>query len=158
MKFMIPSFLFDFKFHKYTYANIDNMFVGLLSDEKCVNYVQIKNTPHYRYAISYLNDSSHKNEHKKKYIDYLKIQADEHTIEKFEALINSIKENGYDSEKSPILVWRHWSRPMPIQRLGIADGCHRLAILAALGHSEICVAIILRKENIFERVIKKFKK
>ena len=158
MKFMIPNFLCDFKFKEFTYVEICNLYVGLLSNKNIVNYVKIKNTPHYKYAQSYIFDTSDKNEHKKNYINYLKIQSAEHTIEKFEDLINNMKENGYNSERSPILVWRHWSRPLPLKRLDVADGFHRLAILSALGYSNISVAILIRKENIFKRIINKFKK
>jgi hypothetical protein len=158
MKPVIPNFLYNFKLIGYKNVEISNLYVGLLSNKHSLDYVNIEKTPHHKLAKSYIFNSLNKDELKKEYINYLKIQSTSHAIGKFENLINDIKNNGYNFEESPILVWRHWSRPLPLNRLDVADGFHRLAILSALGYSKINVAVIKRKENFLKRIANKLKR
>lgn len=150
---LIPNFLDDFKFKEIKKVEISNLFVGLLSKNNSIDYVRIKNTPHHKFAQSYIFDSSNKEELKNEYINYLNIQPTEHSVEKFESLIDNIKINGYDFKTTPILVWRHWTRPLPLKRYDVADGFHRLAVLSALGYLNICVTMIEKKDNVYKRAI-----
>lgn len=158
---IIPDYLsIDFKVHvrKIVHINLLNVGIQLLhSDEK--KYTCIYDTPHYMHACHIINDDPLKVSHGyKNYDHYASLNVNVCTEEEFTGLINSINENRYDWEKRPILVFRHWKRPLPIGRWDVADGFHRLAVLAALGERRIKVVTLRPKKNLFQRFSEHYRK
>ena len=152
----LPSFINkNFYFSYFKIININKLFVGVRNSKIGeLEYLNIKKTPHYLFASNYLELSNiSEGEDCKSYHDYIKSNPDDlRSKGKFESLINSIRENGYNFHESPILVFYTFKRPLPFGRWDVLDGFHRLAILAALGNKNIEVAILKRKQSIFKRL------
>ena len=158
-KISLPSFINKFFYSfKLKRVKIENLFVGLNNSKtRKTEYINIKNTPHYFFALKYiesrnippLNDFII-------YQDYIDSNPeDPRSKVKFLSLIDSIMKNGYNFEESPILVFYSFKRPFPFQRWDVADGFHRLAILAALGNENIKVLILKRRQSVFMRLKKR---
>ena len=154
---MIPDFLKEnFYFSHFNIINIDRLYVGVIDlNLGNIKYINIKKTPHYYFVCEYLGI---KNKHKEStinYYNYIKSNPlDPRFKQKFIELINSINKNGYDFKKSPILVFNTLKRPFPFGRFDVADGFHRLSILAALDSKKINVAVLKRNQSIFLRLKK----
>ena len=157
----LPSFLSNFFYvFEFRDVKIEKLFVGLrYSDKRKIEYLNILKTPHYFFALNNIDSKIKflKNEpiNYQSYID--SNQDDPRSKERFTVLIDSIKKNGYNFKESPILVFRTFKRPLPLDRWDVADGFHRLAILAALGNKSIKVAILKRKQSFFTRLKQKIK-
>jgi len=157
-KITIPIFLKkDFIFSHFKVVNIDRIYVGLInSNLGKIKYINIKKTPHYYFVCDYLGIKNKHEESVISYCDYIKSNPlDPRSKQKFIELINSININGYNFKESPILVFKTFKRPFPFGRFDVADGFHRLSILAALGYENINVAVLKRKQSIFTRLKKK---
>jgi len=154
----IPNFLNEnFYFSHFKVLNIDRLYVGLKdSNIGNIKYVNIKKTPHYYFVCEYLGTQ---NKHKENIIDYndyiRSTTLDPRSKSKFIELINSINKNGYDFKESPILVFNTLKRPFPFGRFDVADGFHRLSILAALNTINIKVAVVKQNQSIFRRLKKR---
>lgn len=157
-RLVLPEFLSsDFYFGQYITVKIEKLYVGLVSSSnRGVIYLSIFKTPHYHFAKNVISggaaglitgyesykDYAYRNRH------MLMLSEEE-----FIQLIENIRTNGYDWKNKPIFVFRHWSRPFPIGRWDVADGFHRLAVLAALGEKSVKVATLRYKKTIFKRVV-----
>lgn len=155
---VIPDFLSEsFSVGCAKTVRIQDLYVGLKSvTSRKTIYVNIKDTPHYNFVISVLNNvpeveiSGYKN-----YENYININPHPCSRTKFIDLINSMKRSGYDWENKPILVSKHWKRPFPLSRWDVLDGFHRFAVLAAFGQQKINVVTLRRKRNAFGRFLLK---
>lgn len=134
-------------------VHINRLYVGLLSiSGGLVNYVHVYDTPHYTFVRQILEgDVKGSISGYRDYDNYRSIHSHACSNEAFRKLIISIEKNGYDYENRPILVFRSWRRPWPLNRWNVADGFHRLAVLAAMGERYIHVATLKQKKNIFHR-------
>ncbi len=157
-KIELPSFLENtYHFKDYRVVDIYCLYVGLLSvNSDKTKYVSIFETPHFMFANYIIHGTLVKAVHGyKDYLHYRSIHQQSHTEEGFKQLIENIMTVGYDYEKKPILVFRYWKRLLPIGRWDVADGFHRLAVLAALGKQKIRVATIVNNINILHRALKR---
>jgi len=154
----IPNFLKqNFYFSHFKVLNIDRLYVGLIdSNITSIKYINIKKTPHYYFVCEYLGI---KIKHKENIIDYndyiIANPLDLRSKSKFIELINSINKNGYNFNNSPILVFNTIKRPFPFGRYDVADGFHRLSILAALNIINIEVAVLKQKQSVLMRLKKR---
>ena len=154
-QFKIPSFLENsFRIHKYRTVEIDNLFVGLLAMQGAgISYVKIYDTPHYIFAKHVISGEPIEANHGyRSYDHYASINQSARTEKEFIKLIESISEISYDHKKRPVLVFRTWRRMYPLNRWEVADGFHRLAILAALGHERLTVATLRPKYTVVKRI------
>tara|TARA_B110000114_G_scaffold185225_1_gene231379 strand:- start:1391 stop:1930 length:540 start_codon:yes stop_codon:yes gene_type:complete len=152
----IPSFIeTNFIFSCVKSVKIRKVYIGLTdTNSKKIRYVNIKSTPHYKFACDYLKNKYKINE--SRYVNYIKSNPkDFRSTEKFIKLIDSFNKSGYNYEEFPVLVFKTLKRPFPFGRFDVADGFHRLSILAALGYENINVAVLKRKQSIFTRLKKK---
>jgi hypothetical protein len=147
------EFLNQHIFYKFCLTSINNLYVGLINHYGSdIRYVPVIKTPHFVYARYVL-----KNEPMKilgnyqSYAHYRSIHPQSHSQEGFNSLIKSIQTRGYDWRQNPILVFRHWRRPLPFNRWDVADGFHRLAVLAALGEKSVKVGVLRNKKSLYER-------
>ncbi len=152
----LPPFLSDlYVFKCYKLVSINQFYVGLYDIEgRVVKYVPVIETPHYMFVKSIITNSNEQSIYDfRDYEHYRTICPSACSVKKFIELIESIKSNGYDSDNKPILVFRTLRRPYPLVRWDVADGFHRLAILAALGESSIRVATLRTKKPMINKVI-----
>ena len=150
----MPSHLEStFQIRGYRSVALDNLFVGLsLPDNDRVAYVMVRDTPHFLFASHMIHGRSIRPIHGyRNYEHYAAINDDVCTQREFINLINTIRDNSYNHRESPILVFRSWRRMFPLNRWDVADGFHRLAILAALGQERLMVGILRRKHNMVVR-------
>lgn len=152
----LPAFLADrYEFHDDRVVSMRHLYVGLLParGRKAI-YVSIVSTPHYAFARQILTGETAGPV--AGYADY-QGYASRHprtcSARVFEDLIASIKTNGYDAEERPILVFRFWRRPWPPTRWDVADGFHRLAVLAAMGETRVRVATLKPRRSAWQRFI-----
>ena len=141
-------------------VNVDSLRVGLIDiNSGHVSYILINKTPHYYFAKSIIDSE-------KKFdiggYDYLNYNhyfevnpKNASTPEQFIELTKKIIEQGYDFTNFPVLVYRHYSRPLPLWHLDVVDGFHRLAVLAALGETEIMVCKLKYKHSFIARLFNK---
>ena len=107
-------------------------------DRSSLRYVAVQATPHYGFARHILGESSTPNvPHYPDYDAYVAQHGGGAGTDDFRALVGSIRDNGYDGRRHPILVFRHWRRRIPRGRWDVADGFHRLAVLAALDYERV---------------------
>lgn len=153
----VPDFLPGFVFVAYRLVSIHMLYVGLLNVNKGeVKYVSVYQTPHYLYAKRAIDRGlSCDVAQSQSYPNYRKIHPQSHSVERFDSLIQSMLKTGYDAETSPILVFRHWRRVVPFGRWDVADGFHRLAILAAMGEQKVVVGLLKRRNQMHKRLINK---
>lgn len=157
-KISIPDFLKkDFYFSHFRVVNINKIYVGIInSKSRKIEYVNIKKTPHYNFVLNFIGVYRISKSGTTDYNRYIKSNLSEHRSEqKFINLIESMDNNGYQYDESPILVFKSLKRAFPLGRFDVADGFHRLAILAALNSTNIKVAILKRRQNVFLRIINK---
>ena len=157
----LPRFLsVEFKLGDYKEVPISCLRVGLIGNSaNNIKYVSIENTPHYSFALNFIHNlNTQKTFEYLSYECYVEAHPSTCSSEQFIDLIHKIKKNGYNSKSNPIMVFRHWSRPFPLKSLDVADGFHRLAILAALGKTKIRVCKLEYKYNIFLRIFRKLYK
>ena len=148
----IPSFLKNnFHFSHYKTIPIDKLFVGFHDSQlNYLKYINIKESPHYFSASQYLRKN---NKSLLSYKKYIKLNPDDPRSElDFINLIISIKSNGYNFNEYPILVFKSYKRLFPLGRYEVADGFHRLSILAALGVNKLNVAVLKRNKSILNRI------
>lgn len=152
----LPAFLQStFQLDRFCTINITYLRVGvkqLVSGK--IRYVSVDETPHYmfvRYILQGTQPTAAQGY--RDYTHYISVHPHSCTEEAYRELIASIKDNGYDSENQPILVFRWWRRPWPPGRWDVADGFHRLAVLAALGEQSITVRKLRPRKNIVRRAI-----
>ena len=151
---ILPEFLNNFDLDDYEQQKIERIFVGKLDEDGKISYVSIFYTPHYELASAIFAGSTGKLQlARRQYLEYLKIQETSHSLLKFEELCSSIRTGGYDWRIRPILVFSDLRRPFPLFRRDVADGFHRLAVLAALGYENINVLKLKRKDNIYQRLV-----
>ena len=138
----------------YRIVNISNLYVGIIYPDLTKNFVKITKTPHYQFAMNILH--GHTVVPVSGYQDY------EHYVElnwhpcdsaSFVKLIRSIQEEGYDADNRPILVAKSLWRPLPVNRLDVIDGFHRLAVLAALGTKKFKVLKMRNRVSGFRRLL-----
>jgi hypothetical protein len=135
-------------------VKVSKLYVGYAKG-KNINYTNVKNTIHYKFASSELKLVGDLD---KEYNDYhLNTGHDTNSVS-YRRLIRVISEDGYNSKDYPILVYRSLSRPYPIKRWDVIDGFHRLAILSALGVEEVEVVVCKYKyknkiKQIFQNII-----
>jgi hypothetical protein len=151
----IPEFLAtEFCFDAFDLINISNLYVGLrpVSGGRVV-YVLVYKTPHYVFARNVLfKEDLYSVSGYRSYKQYSEINLRTCSEKQFVGLIKDITDNGYDWKNRPILVFRHWSRLFPLGRWDVADGFHRIAVLAALGEKNIKVGTLRYKYNAGARV------
>ena len=155
----IPPFLeTNFIFSHFKIVSVDKVYVGLInSNLEKIKYVNVKKSPHYYFVCEYLGIKSSYKQSTINYFDYIKSNTRDLKSEiKFIQLIESIKKNGYNYKENPILVYRTIKKPFPLGRFFTADGFHRLSILAALGHKNINVGVLKRKQSFISRLKKRF--
>jgi hypothetical protein len=155
----IPEFLMsEFIFDDFDYVDVKNLYVGLLSiSENCVIYVPVHKTPHYVFARNVIfNEKTHSISGYEHYKHYSEKNPDACSEKRYISLIKDIANNGYDWKNRPILVFQNWRRPFPRARKDVADGFHRLAVLAALGENKVCVGTLRYKHNVVCRMKRKF--
>jgi len=152
---VLPEFLSsDFYFDQFITVNIEKLYVGLLSaSDGKVMYLPIFKTPHYHFAKNAISGgAAGPITGYESYKDYAYRNRHMCSEEEFIELIENMRTHGYDWQNKPIFVFRHWSRPFPIGRWDVADGFHRLAILAALGEKKVKVGILRYKHSFIERL------
>lgn len=137
-------------------VDLSLLYVGLVvSGKDKTVYVNIVESPHYMFARYVLFGEEYNTVSGfESYDQYALFSHHACTEALFVELVCSIIRNGYQFECNPILVYRHWRRPFPLGRWDVADGFHRLAILAALGFKRIPVCFLSRRENICQRIFK----
>ena len=159
---VLPDYLeCNFAFNGFHLVKIKHLYAGLIMavSDKYLKYVPVEETPHYIFARHILKgDSLRCSNGYTDYRHYIAMNPRPLAEETFIRIIHDIKTNGYDWEKGPIFVFRHWSRPLPFGRWDVGDGLHRLSILAALGENQIRVATLCAKHNIFTRLFHRIKK
>jgi len=148
----LPLFLQkQFEIGELANIHIDDIFVAVKSSSlKTITYTSIYSTPHYFFIKNYLKNESRltiDNSYQKYTVD----NSDACSSEDFIHLADSINNNGYSHEFKPIYVFKHWTRALPFGRFDVADGFHRLAIIAVLGHTTVTVCKLKYKYNIFFR-------
>jgi hypothetical protein len=144
-KFLAPDLCFD----AFYLINIANLYVGLrqVSGGRVV-YVLVYKTPHYVFARNVLfKENLYPVSGYQSYKQYSEINPTACSGKQFVDLIRDVTDNGYDWKNRPILVYRHWSRLFPLGRWDVADGFHRLAVLAAIGEKNIIVGTLRYKYN-----------
>ena len=160
----LPKFVNnEFKFNCFSIVKIENIYVGLkpIYISKPI-YTSIYKTPHYAFAKQII--SGQKVDQQTGYSDYKhysQINKTSCSEEKYCDLIDSFLKTGYDWQQNPILVFKNWRRPVPFNRWDVADGFHRLAILAALDFQIINVGLLKYKFNYTHRAknfLKRFAK
>jgi len=136
-------------------VNIDRLYVGLLPvSGRLASYVPVYDTPHYSFARHILEGVKWESVNGyRDYVHYASLHAHASTEDVFRELIFSIKRSGYDSTNRPIFVFRSWRRPWPLSRWDVADGFHRLAVLAAMGEEFITVRKLRPRKNVMRRGI-----
>ncbi len=158
---LIPLFLTEnFDFDEFDTVEISRLYVGLLpSSGGKAEYYSIRQTPHYVYARHILNKKkiTHTNGYES-YEQYVSANHPSKSVDRFSKLCMEIVSNGYDWRNRPIFVFRNYSRPFPFDRWDVADGFHRLAILAALGEERLIVAKLRSKYTVVERFIRRLKR
>lgn len=151
----MPAFLADrFQFRDYRLVPMRRLYIGLLppTGGRAV-YVPVTETPHYAFALKILTGrvippvGGYQD-----YEHYTSLNPKACTAGAFGELIESIKTNGYDSTGRPILVFRIWRRPWPPVRWDVADGFHRLAVLAAIGEETVLVGTLRARSSLCRRV------
>ena len=155
----LPDFLYKcFKFSSFRNVNLDIIFVGLLPiGGGRAKYVPVTETPHFmlaRYIL--LGESIETVRGYKDYAHYIAVNPRINAENNFSKLIKSIRDIGYDPEKGPILVFRSWRRLFPLKRWDVADGFHRLAILAAIGERSVLVGELRTKRSLIRRLRDRF--
>ncbi|HRS10915.1 MAG TPA: ParB/RepB/Spo0J family partition protein [Sedimentisphaerales bacterium] len=152
----LPVFLADrYQFHDYRVISMHRLYVGLLptSGHK-PTYVSVIRTPHYAFARQVLTgEAAAPVAGYDDYQQYASRHRRTSSPRAFEDLIASIRTNGYDAEEHPILVFRFWRRPWPLTRWDVADGFHRLAVLAAMGETKVRVATLKPRRSAWQRFI-----
>jgi hypothetical protein len=154
----IPEFLMsEFCFDDFDLVDIINLYVGLVSvSGDCVVYVPVYNTPHYVFVRNVIyNEDICPAAGYQNYKHYLKTNPSACSERQFMRLIKDITDNGYDWKNRPILVFRNWRRYFPRGRRDVADGFHRLAVLAALGENKIKVGVLRYQHNVLSRMKKR---
>lgn len=136
-------------------VKVSKLYVGYVFTNK-VNYINVKNTIHYKYAVEEILNL--KSGLENKYNDYHKKTGHNTNSISYRKLIRNIKDTGYNSNLFPILVYRSLSRIYPLKRWDVIDGFHRLAILSAMGHEEVEVAVCKYKyknklKKIFQKLV-----
>lgn len=154
---LAPSLARAFSVDRYLLADIDHLFVCLwLREDDRKAYVPIGETPHYAFVRQVLlGESIWPARGYDSYSQYIRLHPHPCTEERFIELIESFRTSGYDAEARPILVFRSWRRPYPLTRWTVADGFHRLAILAAMGERCIPVATLKPKKDILSRFLER---
>ena len=152
---MIPEFLARrFIIDGLRVVDVDRLYVGLLPlAGSAINYVSIYDTPHFLFVRHILHGAPV--QPISEYVDYshyITVHSHPCTEQHFRELITSIVRNGYDKTNKPIMVFRSWRRLWSPTRWDVADGFHRLAILAAMGERSIQVVTLQQRKNIFQRV------
>ena len=151
----LPSFIrSSFVYVGIESVKVSDLYVGLLSmnEVTAIKYVSIFDTPHFAYACHVLHNQ--KLSSKFTYLDYLRykeLHSQSHSEAGFNSLIYSMLKGGYDWQTRPVLVFRNWRRLYPFHRRDVADGFHRLAILAAMGEENIKVGLLHHKYSVIER-------
>ena len=148
-KFLAPDLCFD----AFDLINISNLYVGLrpITGGRTV-YVLVFKAPHYVFARNVLfKEDLYPVSGYQSYRQYSEINQRGCSEKQFVGLIKDITDNGYDWENRPILVFRNWRRFFPLGRWDVADGFHRLAVLAALGEKNIKVGTLRYKHNAVAR-------
>lgn len=151
-----PTFLADtYLLYERITVDIDNIRVRLISaTTKRVVYVHVTETPHYIFARHIVaGDSLRDISGYSSYVEYSELDGNRCNEAKYVELISRMKTNGYDWVCNPILVYRRWSRFYPIHCWNVADGFHRLAILAAIGERNIKVVSLKNKHGLMMRII-----
>ena len=145
---------------KYINVNIRMLYVGLVqASNKKIKYVPIQKTPHYLFAKSVLTGKPI--QPVSDYDSYSRyLIHNPHTCSEndFIKLINEMHLMGYDWQSHPILVFRHWRRPLPFGRWDVADGFHRLAVLSALGETYFPVFSLQYKYSLWRRFLHTFRR
>ncbi len=152
----LPLFLDkDFIIKENCTLELPVLYVGLLHIVAGLpQYVSVFDTPHYFFARHVLFGERIKPiSGYLDYAHYAKVNSHAWSENKFVGLISSISESGYKFEQHPIFVFRHWRRPLPIGRWDMDDGFHRLAVLAALGKTEISVRTLRAKNTSMNRLL-----
>jgi hypothetical protein len=157
-QFILPGFLSDqFQVDKLEMVNVCSLRVGLVDlNSGCIRYIPVNRTPHYYFVKSVINNESELELGGCGYLNYShysEVNSKTCPPGQFIELINKIIEGGYNYTHCPILAFRHWRRPLPISRLDVADGFHRLSVLAALGETKIMVCKLKYKNNIILRFV-----
>ncbi|MDB2389803.1 ParB/RepB/Spo0J family partition protein [Alphaproteobacteria bacterium] len=156
---ILPYFLDDFIFSDYRVVKLENIYIGYAYPNNTTQYKSIFSTPHFKLAKYLCNPNEEDlNLLKQDYKQYHSNSDESEKLKKFMNLIFEIQSNGYNWKDTPILVLRNWRRPLPLNRYDVADGFHRLAILAALGYEDIKVARLHYKMSILKRFAKRFNK
>jgi hypothetical protein len=156
----LPDFIKEeFKIFDRRKVKLSTLYVGLISiDSGVLQYVPVTQTPHYYFVRQELFGekigpvSEYRN-----YQHYADVNAHACSQDNFKRLIHSIRLDKYNYEQWPILVFRYWRRPLPLFRWDVADGFHRLAVLAALGYKYIEVTTLRPKYCVVNRVFRRFK-
>jgi hypothetical protein len=157
-QFDVPAFLDRvFSVHSCRQTDINNLFVCLwLRESTAKAYVPVVETPHYAFVREVLvGESLWPVRGYHSYSQYIGLHPHPRTDEGFIELIESFRATGYDAQTRPVLVFRSWRRPWPLTRWDVADGFHRLAILAAMGEQHIHVATLKPKRGILHRLMEK---
>jgi hypothetical protein len=154
----LPDFLSDkFQVDKLGIVYVSSLRVGLVDLNSCrIRYIPVNRTPHYYFVKSVINNEKEEecgDYGYSNYSHYSEVNSKACHPEQFIKLTNKIIDDGYNYTSYPILVFRHWRRPLPIWRLDVADGFHRLAVLAALGETKIMVCKLKYKNNIISRLV-----
>ena len=156
-KIILPDFLEkDFYFYSFSKININNLYVAIhpINSTK-PHFISIYETPHYQFVQKTIfNRDPKKVFNYENYFQYAEINKKACSEEEYTFLINNILVNGYNWKKHPIFIYRNWRRIFPISRWNVADGFHRLAILAALNFNEIEVGILKYKYDLIRRFLK----
>ena len=133
-----------FEFRGFETVRIDGLRVGLVVGAR-IRYLPVTDTPHYAFARQELAaDPVRLVYGYADYSHYARVTGQPRGEESFVTLIKSIVEHGYRWRTDPILVMRSWRRLWPVNGWDVADGFHRLAVLAALNVWHIRVGTLRR--------------
>ncbi len=147
MTIIVPQFLQNkYEVRKTKSLRVSSLYVGLcVGGVNGVDYCSVYNTPHFQFAKAAVVDGNENStKHYKNYREYAANYKAACTEVEFDQLVRSIVKNGYDSNRFPILVWRYWRN---FYFWSVADGFHRLAILAALGELKVVCGVLCKKKS-----------
>ena len=99
-------------------VRIEQLYVGLLPIVGgFARYVPVNETPHFAFVQHVLAGDHVRSVHGyRDYAHYISINPHPCTERQFEQLIESILQDGNESQHWPILVARSWHRPWPLNR------------------------------------------
>ncbi len=152
---IIPRWADDWKVVKNMRIPINKISARIRNDNAKLIIVAIDKTPHFKFIRDYIKFGKKYKWRQSDYFNYAeKHISGKKSVRRYLSLYHNILEESYLGEKynkNLCLIYRRF----PFGNYKIFDGIHRVAILAALGFSEIEVAVVKRKKHWLYRLTNK---